>query len=126
MTEQTELITILKDAINNKKNDVREYNNRLDQNLRGKMQILDDLRQDVNEITKVDMNTLNEIIQLFPLPDEKKASLKKELDIIKALLTLNQTEKTNYTLHPNQLAAFTTFIDNLEKYIEKKNLYCRY
>ena len=122
MTEQTELITILKDAINNKKNDVREYNNRLDQNLRGKMQILDDLRQDVNEITKVDMNTLNEIIQLFPLPDEKKASLKKELDIIKALLTLNQTEKTNYTLHPNQLAAFTTFIDNLEKYIEKKNL----
>lgn len=122
MTEQTELITILKDAINNKKNDVREYNNRLDQNLRGKMQILDDLRQDVNEITKVDMNTLNEIIQLFSLPDEKKASLKKELDIIKALLTLNQTEKTNYTLHPNQLAAFTTFIDNLEKYIEKKNL----
>lgn len=122
MTEQTELITVLKDAINNKKNDVREYNNRLDQNLRGKMQILDDLRQDVNEITKVDMNTLNEIIQLFPLPDEKKASLKKELDIIKALLTLNQTEKTNYTLHPNQLAAFTTFIDNLEKYIEKKNL----
>ena len=122
MTEQTELITILKDAINNKKNDVREYNNRLDQNLRGKMQILDDLRQDVNEITKVDMNTLNEIIQLFPLPDEKKASLKKELDIIKALLTLNQTEKTNYTLHPNQLAALTTFIDYLEKYIEKKNL----
>ena len=84
MTEQTELITVLKDAINNKKNDVREYNNRLDQNLRGKMQILDDLRQDVNEITKVDMNTLNEIIQLFPFPDEKKASLKKELDIIKA------------------------------------------
>lgn len=122
MTEQTELITILKKAINNKKNDVREYNNRLDQNLRGKMQILDDLRQDVNEITKVDMNTLNEIIQLFPLPDEKKASLKKELDIIKALLTLNQTEKTNYTLHPNQLAALTTFIDYLEKYIEKKNL----
>ena len=122
MTEQTELITILKKAINNKKNDVREYNNRLDQNLRGKMQILDDLRQDVNEITKVDVNTLNEIIQLFPLPDEKKASLKKELDIIKALLTLNQTEKTNYTLHPNQLAALTTFIDYLEKYIEKKNL----
>ena len=122
MTEQTELITILKKAINNKKNDVREYNNRLDQNLRGKMQILDDLRQDVNEITKVDVNTLNEIIQLFPLPDEKKASLKKELDIIKALLTLNQTEKTNYTLHPNQLAALTTFIDHLEKYIEKKNL----
>ena len=121
MTEQNELITILKDAINDKKNDVKEYNNRLDQNLSLKMQLLEDLRQDVNEITKVDMNTLNEIIQLFPLSDDKKTSLIQELDIIKALLTLNQTEQTNYTLLPNQLAAFTTFIECLEKYIEAKN-----
>lgn len=121
MTEQNELITILKDAINDKKNDVKEYNNRLDQNLSLKMQLLEDLRQDVNEITKVDMNTLNEIIQLFPLSDDKKTSLMQELDIIKALLTLNQTEQTNYTLLPNQLAAFTTFIECLEKYIEAKN-----
>ena len=33
MTEQKELINILKNAINDKKNDVKDYNNRLDQKL---------------------------------------------------------------------------------------------
>ena len=122
MTEQKELINILKNAINDKKNDVKDYNNRLDQNLSRKMQLMDNLKQDVNEITKLDMNELNEIVTLFPIPEEDKASLKKELDIIKALLTLNQTEKTNYTLLPNQLEAVTKFIEYLEEYIEKKNI----
>lgn len=122
MTEQKELINILKNAINDKKNDVKDYNNRLDQNLSRKMQLMDTLKQDVNEITKLDMNELNEIVTLFPIPEEDKASLKKELDIIKALLTLNQTEKTNYTLLPNQLEAVTKFIEYLEEYIEKKNI----
>ena len=122
MTEQKELINILKNAINDKKNDVKDYNNRLDQNLSRKMQLMDNLKQDVNEITKLDMNELNEIVTLFPIPEEDKASLKKELDIIKALLTLNQTEKTNYTLLPNQLEAVTNFIEYLEEYIEKKNI----
>lgn len=122
MTEQKELINILKNAINDKKNDVKDYNNRLDQNLSRKMQLMDTLKQDVNEITKLDMNELNEIVTLFPIPEEDKASLKKELDIIKALLTLNQTEKTNYTLLPNQLEAVTNFIEYLEEYIEKKNI----
>ena len=39
MTEQTELIAILKDAINHKKSDVKEYNDRLDQNLSKKIEI---------------------------------------------------------------------------------------
>ena len=122
MTEQKELITVLKDAINDKKNDVKEYNNRLDQNLSHKMQLMDDLKRDVNEIIKLDMNEINEIITLFPITDEEKASLKKELDVIKALLTLNQTEKTNYTLLPKQLDAVTEFVEYLEEYIEKKNI----
>lgn len=122
MTEQKELINILKDAINDKKNDVKNYNNRLDQNLSRKMQLMDNLKQDVNEITKLDMNEINEIITLFPMEEEEKVSLKKELDVIKALLTLNQTEKTNYTLLPNQLEAVTKFIEYLEEYIEKKNI----
>ena len=122
MTEQKELINILKDAINDKKNDVKNYNNRLDQNLSRKMQLMDNLKQDVNEITKLDMNEINEIITLFPMEEEEKGSLKKELDVIKALLTLNQTEKTNYTLLPNQLEAVTKFIEYLEEYIEKKNI----
>ena len=47
MTEQKELINILKNAINDKKNDVKDYNNRLDQNLSRKMQLMDTLKQDV-------------------------------------------------------------------------------
>ncbi len=122
MTEQTELITILKDAINHKKMDVKEYNDRLDQNLSKKMQLLENLKKDVNEITKANINQINEMIDAFQISEEEKNNLKKELDIIKAVLTLNQTENTNYTLLPNQLAALTRFIENLEKYIENKNL----
>jgi len=122
MTEQTELIAILKDAINHKKSDVKEYNDRLDQNLSKKIELLENLKKDVNEITKVDINQINEMIDAFKIKEEEKNNLKKELDIIKAVLTLNKTEKTNYTLLPNQLAAITTFVENLEKYIENKNL----
>ena len=121
MTEQKELMTILKAAIADKKNDVKEYNRRVDQNLSQKMQLLENLKKDVNEITKIDINQLNECIDLFSISDDEKLSLKKELDVIKALLTLNQTEKTNYTLFSNQLSAIATFLDNLEDYIEKKN-----
>ena len=122
MTEQTELIAILKDAINHKKSDVKEYNDRLDQNLSKKIELLENLKKDVNEITKVDINQINEMIDAFKIKEEEKNNLKKELDIIKAVLTLNKTKKTNYTLLPNQLAAITTFVENLEKYIENKNL----
>ena len=122
MTEQTELIAILKDAINHKKSDVKEYNDRLDQNLSKKIELLENLKKDVNEITKVDINQINEMIDAFKIKEEEKNNLKKELDIIKAVLTLNKTEKTNYTLLSNQLAAITTFVENLEKYIENKNL----
>ena len=61
MTEQTELIAILKDAINHKKSDVKEYNDRLDQNLSKKIELLENLKKDVNEITKVDINQINEM-----------------------------------------------------------------
>lgn len=122
MTEQKELITVLKEAINHKKSDVKEYNNRLDQNLSQKIELLENLKNDVNEITKADMNQVNEIIDAFFITQEEKDSMKKELDIIKAVLTLNQTEKTNYTLLPNQLTIMTSFIEKLEEYIEKKNL----
>lgn len=121
MIEQKELMTILKNAIDKRKNDIKEYNCRLDQTLSLKMQLLENLKKDVNEITKVDINQLNESIDLFSISDEKKLFLKRELDIIKALLTLNQTEKTNYTLSSNQLTAVRVFLDNLEDYIEKKN-----
>lgn len=122
MTEQKELIAVLKEAINHKKSDVKEYNNRLDQNLSQKIELLENLKKDVNEITKADMNQVNEIVDSFSITQEEKDRMKKELDIIKAVLTLNQTEKTNYTLLPNQLAIMTSFIEKLEEYIEKKNL----
>ena len=122
MTEQKELIAVLKEAINHKKSDVKEYNNRLDQNLSQKIELLENLKKDVNEITKADMNQVNEIVDSFSITQEEKDKMKKELDIIKAVLTLNQTEKTNYTLLPNQLAIMTSFIEKLEEYIEKKNL----
>lgn len=120
MTEN--LINLLKMAINNKKKAVKEYNNHLDKNLSAKIEILDNLRNDINEITKVEMAKLNEIVDTLSITPEEKASMKKELDIIKALLTLNQKEKTNYTLLPNQLTIMSSFLDNLEKYIDEKNI----
>ena len=121
MIEQKELMSILKKVIDEKKKNIKEYNCRLDQTLSLKMQLLENLKKDVNEITKVDINQLNESIDLFSVSDEEKLFLKQELDVIKALLTLNQTEKTNYTLSSNQLDAVSVFLDNLEDYIEKKN-----
>ena len=97
------LITLLKDAINEKKKAVKEYNNHLDKNLSDKIEILDNLRNDINEITKIEISRLNDIVDSFQMETEEKENMKKELDIIKALLTLNQTEKTNYTLLANQL-----------------------
>ena len=78
MTEQTELIAILKDAINHKKSDVKEYNDRLDQNLSKKIELLENLKKDVNEITKVDINQINEMIDAFKIKEEEKNNLKKE------------------------------------------------
>lgn len=121
MTEQNELMAALKEAIDHKKNDIKDYNNRLDQNLSEKINLMDNLKKDVNEITKVDINMLNSVIDLFDISDSKKDNLKKELDIIKAVLTLNQSEKTTYTLLPDQLETVAFFISNLEKYIEEKN-----
>lgn len=115
------LITLLKDAINEKKKAVKEYNNHLDKNLSDKIEILDNLRNDINEITKIEISRLNEIVDSFQMETEEKENMKKELDIIKALLTLNQTEKTNYTLLANQLTIISSFLDNLEVYIDEKN-----
>lgn len=120
MTEN--LINLLKEAINDKKKAVKEYNNHLDKNLSNKIEVLENLRNDVNEITKIDMSRLNEMVDSFQITDEDKAHMKQELDVIKALLTLNQKEKTNYTLLPNQLATISAFLDNLETYIEEKNV----
>ena len=96
MTEN--LINLLKDAINDKKKAVKEYNNHLDKNLSNKIEVLENLRKDINEITKIEMSMLNEMVDSFQISDKDKDDMKKELDIIKALLTLNQKEKTNYTL----------------------------
>lgn len=115
------LITLLKDAINEKKKAVKEYNNHLDKNLSEKIEILENLRNDINEITKVEMFKLNEIVDSYQITDAEKENIKKELDVIKALLTLNQKEKTNYTLLPNQLMIISSFLDNLEIYIDEKN-----
>lgn len=120
MTEN--LINLLKDAINDKKKAVKEYNNHLDKNLSNKIEVLENLRKDINEITKIEMSMLNEMVDSFQISDKDKDDMKKELDIIKALLTLNQKEKTNYTLLPNQLTTISAFLDNLETYIEEKNI----
>lgn len=121
MSEEKELTTLLKEAINKKKKDVKEYTNRLDQNLSSKIDLLDRLKTDINEITKVDINELNEIITTFSISNEEKENMKKELDIVKALLTLNQKEKTSYTLLPNQLATINSFLEHLETYITNAN-----
>lgn len=120
MTEN--LINLLKDAINDKKKAVKEYNNHLDKNLSNKIEVLENLRKDINEITKIEMSMLNEMVYSFQISDKDKDDMKKELDIIKALLTLNQKEKTNYTLLPSQLTTISAFLDNLETYIEEKNI----
>ena len=120
MTEN--LINLLKDAINDKKKAVKEYNNHLDKNLSNKIEVLENLRKDINEITKIEMSMLNEMVDSFQISDKDKDDMKNELDIIKALLTLNQKEKTNYTLLPNQLTTISAFLDNLETYIEEKNI----
>lgn len=120
MTEN--LINLLKDAINDKKKAVKEYNNHLDRNLSNKIEVLENLRKDINEITKIEMSMLNEMVDSFQISDKDKDDMKKELDIIKALLTLNQKEKTNYTLLPSQLTTISAFLDNLETYIEEKNI----
>ena len=121
MTEQKELITWLKDAINEKKKVTKNYNLRMDQNLSQKIDILDKLKKDVNEITTIDMNQLNMIVDTFNITEEKKDEMKSELDVIKAVLTLNQTEKTSYTLSPHQLQILSALIDNLTSYIDKQN-----
>ena len=105
-----------------KKKAVKEYNNHLDKNLSNKIEVLENLRKDINEITKIEMSMLNEMVDSFQISDKDKDDMKKELDIIKALLTLNQKEKTNYTLLPNQLTTISAFLDNLETYIEEKNI----
>ena len=46
MTEN--LINLLKDAINDKKKAVKEYNNHLDKNLSNKIEVLENLRKDIN------------------------------------------------------------------------------
>ena len=48
MTEN--LINLLKDAINDKKKAVKEYNNHLDKNLSNKIEVLENLRKDINEM----------------------------------------------------------------------------
>lgn len=121
MTEQQNLISILKTAISKKKAEIKEYNQHLDQNLSEKIELLENLRTDINEITKVDGKELAEIINLFSLTDEEKEQMQQEMDIIKALLTLNQQEKTSYTLLPTQLTAISTFLEKLEEYIEQAN-----
>lgn len=121
MTEQKELITWLKNAINEKKKVTKDYNLHMDQTLSKKIEILDKLKKDINEITTIDINELNLIVDSFEISDDKKKEMKNELDIIKAVLTLNQTEKTSYTLLPNQLAILSSLIDNLTNYIDKQN-----
>ena len=121
MVDEKDLITIIKEALNSRKEHIKNYNNKIDKNLSEKMNILDDLKRDINEITKIDINELNTVVDAFSMEDEKKEELKRTLDIVKALLTLNQNQHTNYTLSKDQLNAVSVLIDNLESYIENKN-----
>lgn len=121
MVDEKDLITIIKEALNSRKEHIKNYNNKIDKNLSEKMNILDDLKRDINEITKIDINELNTVVDAFSMEDEKKEELKRTLDIVKALLTLNQNQHTNYTLSKDQLNAVAVLIDNLEDYIENKN-----
>ena len=70
MTEN--LINLLKDAINDKKKAVKEYNNHLDKNLSNKIEVLENLRKGINEITKIEMSMLNEMVDSFQISDKDK------------------------------------------------------
>ena len=72
MAEDKALITLLKKTINQKKQDVKEYSKHLDQNLAQKIELLDNLKNDVNEISKADMSQINDIIASFKIPEEEK------------------------------------------------------
>lgn len=118
---QQNLIELLITAINKKKYDMKEYSHKLDITLPEKIEIATALKKDINKIIDMDMNKINAIIDELALQEEKKAELKNHLDVIKALLTLNRSQQTSYTLAKDQMAALTVFIERLESYIDKKN-----
>lgn len=118
---QQNLIELLITTINQKKYDMKEYSHRLDITLPEKVEIAAALKKDINKIIDMDMNKINAIIDELPLQEEKKTELKSHLDVVKALLTLNRSQHTSYTLASPQMAALNLFIERLESYIDKKN-----
>lgn len=118
---QQKLIELLSATINQKKQDMKTYSHKLDISLPEKAAMIDVLKKDMNEIITIDMNKLNAIIDSLELMEKQKTSLKNNLDIIKALLTLNKTQNTNYTLSEEQTQALNLFIESLEEYIKKQN-----
>ena len=118
---QQNLIELLITTINKKKYDMKEYSHKLDITLPEKIEIATALKKDINKIIDMDMNKINAIVDELALQEEKKTELKNHLDVIKALLTLNRSQQTSYTLAKEQMAALTLFIERLESYIDKKN-----
>lgn len=119
--DTTNLIMILKQVISKKKEIIKEFTKHIDPNLSKKMELLDKLRNDINEITKIDFNEINNILSLIDLKEEEKDKLQKDLDTIRVLLTLNEKEHTTYEIDQEEQRQMNLFLDKFDDYIEEQN-----
>ena len=123
MIIQNELVTILRDAIEENKKKLEEYNKFQDQNIEEKEKLEKALILDINNIINADFELIKSIVESFAISIEEKEMLIEELKIITKLLTLNYGKGTSIKLNVSQKKILKNFLDNLKDYIRIRKQY---
>ena len=105
-----DLKQLLRDSITKKKSLIHEYYHYQDSSLDEKSDFERLLFASVENISMIPKKKIEEIVDSFPITNDCKKELKKQLDTIVTILKLNSINGTTMKLDDSQIEVLNTFL----------------
>lgn len=121
MMAEEQLIDILQKFVVKSKRQLEEYTHFLDQKIEEKEKIAKTLAININNIVGVDFELIKELVASFPISNEEKQNMIKEIELIVQLLALNKDDGITLSLNSHQNKIMADFLTSLQRYIDDRN-----
>lgn len=120
LTEQTALITILKEVIKNYEQSIEELNKLNNSALTVNKSIINRFQKDINTLIELDLKIVEDILTETNTEEEEKTTILKYFEIIKNLLKLNKEKQTTFQLSEEQYTYIDLFLEKID-FLKKEN-----
>ena len=116
--EQTKLISIVKEAIRQRQQQVEDIMRENNSTFERYKDLLSQLEADSNSITNISLEEIAEILSETNLSEAEREIEFSYLKSVKSLLDLNRTKKTTFQLSEKQIAYLITLTHQLQEIVE--------